>query len=80
MIQIERILYPTDFSALASHAARYASFLTNTSDASVHLLFVLDPHALVTENGGQARPEEFIEVCRDRLETTKQSTAVLTNI
>jgi len=41
MIQIERILAPTDFSAHAEHALRYACALAERLGADLHVLHVL---------------------------------------
>ncbi len=42
-IQVQRILWPTDFSALALHGARYARALRELFGAELHVIHVLAP-------------------------------------
>lgn len=42
MIQIQRILYPTDFSELAGHAVNYACSFADAFNAEIHVLHVVD--------------------------------------
>src|SRR3954464_1225444 len=44
MIELKRILLPTDFSYYAAHAARYACALSEQFGAELHLLHVLQEH------------------------------------
>lgn len=43
MIKLDRILSPTDFSELATHALRYACDLARTYRAELHVLHVVTP-------------------------------------
>jgi len=43
MVDIKRILLPTDYSELAAHAARHAQFLATAHGAEVHVLHVVVP-------------------------------------
>ena len=52
MINIERILCPTDFSEYAEHALQYACSLTERYNAELHLLHVLpDPATTIATYG-----------------------------
>ncbi len=42
MIQLQRILYPTDFSELSLYALRYARNFAETFSAELHVLHVVD--------------------------------------
>lgn len=42
MIKMQRILYPTDFSDLATHAVGYASSFADAFNAEIHMLHVVD--------------------------------------
>ncbi len=42
MIEIKRILHPTDFSASSAAAAGYAGFLAQQFGAELHLLYVIE--------------------------------------
>ncbi len=42
MIQIQRILYPTDFSDLAAHAVSYACSFAEAFNAEIHVIHVVD--------------------------------------
>lgn len=42
MIQLKRILAPTDFSEFSDHAMQYATELSSQFDAELHLLTVVD--------------------------------------
>lgn len=44
MIQLKRILFPTDFSKRAAEAALYACDFVETFGAELHLLHVIEPH------------------------------------
>lgn len=48
MINLNRILFPTDFSAYALEASKYACAFTEQFDAELHLLHVLETHASST--------------------------------
>ena len=41
MIQVNRVLHPTDFSAPSDHAARYACALADRFNAELHLLHIV---------------------------------------
>lgn len=48
MIQLKRILAATDFSEFSTNAVRYACELAEKFDAELHLLHVLEAHAVST--------------------------------
>jgi nucleotide-binding universal stress UspA family protein len=48
MIELKRILAPTDFSEYSGEAMRYACGLAEKFDAELHLLHVLEMHASST--------------------------------
>jgi universal stress protein A len=48
MIQLARILLPTDFSEFSSEATKYACALAEQFDAELHLLHVLEIHQSTT--------------------------------
>ena len=48
MIQLTRILLPTDFSEFSSEATNYACALAGQFDAELHLLHVLEVHQSAT--------------------------------
>lgn len=48
MIQIQRILLPTDFSDFAACAARYACAFAEGFQSELHLLHVLETHVIAT--------------------------------
>lgn len=48
MIQIRRILLPTDFSEFARCAARYACAFAEGFQSELHLLHVLETHVIAT--------------------------------
>ena len=51
MIDIKKILMPTDLSEYAHHALVYASELSSTFGATLHLIYVVDTEWLVTYGG-----------------------------
>jgi len=55
MIAIKKILMPTDLSEYSHHALTYASELSSTFGAALHLIYVVDTEWLVTY-GGVALP------------------------
>jgi len=52
MISLKRILVPTDFSDSSRSATRYACGLAEQFDAELHLLHVLETHAVSTPQFG----------------------------
>lgn len=57
MIQLKRILYPTDFSDFSLHAAKYAQSFARDYKAQLHALHVLEPyHAMAEVDGIADRP------------------------
>lgn len=48
MINLKRILYPTDFSEYSAEAGKYACAFAEQFDAELHLLHVLEIHASTT--------------------------------
>ncbi|MCC7424009.1 MAG: universal stress protein [Planctomycetaceae bacterium] len=48
MIQLQRILLPTDFSEFAASATRYACAFAEKFEAELHLLHVLETHVIAT--------------------------------
>lgn len=48
MIQLNRILLPTDFSKYSTEATKYACALAEKFDAELHLLHVLETHLSAT--------------------------------
>jgi nucleotide-binding universal stress UspA family protein len=59
MIQIKRILVPTDFSEYSRQALKYACALAERFSSELHLLNVVQPLALSTPYAG-ALPEEVM--------------------
>ena len=51
MIDVKKILMPTDLSEYARHALTYASELSSTFGATLHLIYVVDTEWLVTYDG-----------------------------
>jgi universal stress protein A len=51
-IRIQRILLPTDFSALSATATNYACELATKFDAELHLLHTLEIHPIATPDFG----------------------------
>ena len=54
MIQLKRILYPTDFSDFSLHAAKYAQSFASDYKAKLHVLHVLEPYYAVADVSGVA--------------------------
>ena len=52
MMNLQRILHPTDFSEHAAHALRYACELADRFDAELHLVHVLEVHVSSTPQFG----------------------------
>lgn len=62
MINISRILHPTDFSDNSKPALQYASELSRRFDAELHLLAVVDTRAFTgTATEPEFFPSEFID-------------------
>jgi nucleotide-binding universal stress UspA family protein len=57
MIHIERILYPTDFSSYSNQAYFHAVSLAKVHNASLTVLYVIDPEKTATPPGSD--PESF---------------------
>jgi nucleotide-binding universal stress UspA family protein len=73
MIQLKRILVPTDFSAPAGIALRYGCAFVETFDASLHLLHVImDPFLIPPAGEGYLPPPDYPQhlerVAREQLE------------
>lgn len=51
MIHIERILYPTDFSSYSNQAYFHAVSLAKAHNASLTILYVIDPEKTATPEG-----------------------------
>lgn len=73
MIQLKRILVPTDFSEPSGAALKYAKALADAFGASIHLLHVMeDPFINAPISEGYVPPahlfEEFERAARARLE------------
>ncbi len=72
MIQLSRILLPTDFSKYSAEATKYACALAEKFDAELHLLHVLETHLSATPEfaAGLALPtaiKENREICEQLL-------------
>jgi universal stress protein A len=76
VVKPERILWPTDFSPLSLHGARYARGFRDAFGAALHVIHVIPP-PLMPDLAGTMAPEvpvtfsdqEFIAACRGRLAT-----------
>jgi len=74
MIELKRILVPTDFSEPSAAAVKYAKAFAEAFGASLHVLHVLeDPFIFAPTSEGYAAPPEFYadmeKNARDRLGT-----------
>ncbi|MCE9529497.1 MAG: universal stress protein, partial [Planctomycetales bacterium] len=72
MIQLSRILLPTDFSKYSAEATKYACALAEKFDAELHSLHVLETHLSATPEfaAGLALPtsiKENREICEQLL-------------
>jgi nucleotide-binding universal stress UspA family protein len=72
MIQLSRILLPTDFSKYSAEATKYACALAEKFDAELHLLHVLETHLTSTPEfaAGLALPtpiKENSQACEQAL-------------
>lgn len=81
MIRLKSILWPTDFSACASQAQKYALALAEQFDAELHLLHVIhDPTVEVPEFGmGLAFPAYVENLPKRIAELEEQSINQLTH-
>lgn len=69
MIELKKILLPTDFSDNSNQALDYASALAQKFDAEIHLLHVLqDLIALIPEPGVALIPGDFHEELKQSAE------------
>ncbi len=76
VVEPQRILWPTDFSTLSLHGARYARGFRDAFGATLHVIHVIPP-PLMPDLAGTMAPEvpvtfsdqEFIAACRSRLAT-----------
>lgn len=63
MIEVKRILFPTDFSANSRAAQQYARELVERFDCALHVLHVLpDPAVFIPEPGALFVPPEVLTV------------------
>jgi nucleotide-binding universal stress UspA family protein len=81
MLQIQKILMPTDFSPAAVHALQWAADLARQFQATLLLLHVVPPSAYPLHNVGQLRGfpdlrEEILKRCREELQTAAKQAAV----
>jgi universal stress protein A len=75
-VRPERILWPTDFSTLALHGARYAHGLRDAFGAALHVIHVIPP-PLMPDLAGTLPPDvpvafsdqQFMSACQTRLAT-----------
>ncbi|MEA2064291.1 MAG: universal stress protein [Gemmatimonadota bacterium] len=69
MIQLDKILYSTDFGESAGEALQYAAMLASEYGAELHLIHVLSPYneGEVPPEEGFSRMEESVESCDARL-------------
>lgn len=75
VISPKRILWPTDFSPLALHGARYARAFRDLFNAELHVIHVIPPPfapdlsvTLPTEMPLAYADHELVDACRTRLE------------
>ncbi len=61
MIQINRILVPTDFSDCSRQATSYARELATRFASEIHLVTVVDPTPLVAASAGAPVPTSLLE-------------------
>jgi nucleotide-binding universal stress UspA family protein len=76
MIQLNRILVPTDFSEPSEHAARYAAELAKRYEAEIHCIHVSDIPAdlLATSTYYMTGPsEQFVDQVRDESRKSLES-------
>ncbi|MEK6642389.1 MAG: universal stress protein [Planctomycetota bacterium] len=73
MVQIRKILYPTDFSELSEHALRYALSFAESHRAELHVLHVVDEAYQYWMAMGPGAlpmgppPDEMLEIARKEL-------------
>ncbi len=73
MVQIRKILYPTDFSELSEHALRYALSFAESNRAELHVLHVVDEAYQYWMAMGPGAlpmgppPDEMLEIARKEL-------------
>ena len=74
LVSPKRILWPTDFSPLSLHGARYARAFRETYKAELHVVHVLAPPmtpdvsvALPAETSADYAEDELLNACRQRL-------------
>lgn len=74
IVKPKRILWPTDFSALSLHGARYARGFCEMFGAELHVLHVVSPLltpdfslTLPAEVPSQVAEEEVVQACRAHL-------------
>lgn len=75
IVRPQRILWPTDFSSLALHGARYARAFCEMFEAQMHVIHVVAPPitpdvsvSLATDVPSEYMDEEVLETCKRRLE------------
>ena len=76
MIQISRILVPTDFSELANFAVNYGVAIAEQFQAELHLLNVVDDHFVLHGEGQLVLPDRN-EFLRDLKATSTKELAKL---
>lgn len=75
MIQLRKILYPTDFSDLSLYALRYARNFAQTFEAELHVLHVVDEaYQNWVTMGPNTIPvgpstQEMVELAREQMQT-----------
>lgn len=71
MIKIERILFPTDFSAYAKHALKYALDLASERKAKLYILHVIPKLDISVVPGGATYP--FAKIYSDMEQEAKKN-------
>ncbi len=68
MINLGRILVPTDFSDCSQEAANYACELASRFGAEIHILHVLEPPTRAMPSPGAPLPEQLLADVREQAE------------
>ncbi|MBN2840858.1 MAG: universal stress protein, partial [Coriobacteriia bacterium] len=83
MIQIENILYPTDFSPCAEGAMRHAALLADWHQAHLHVVHVVGPDRRERVRDVEMRERRAVErlsaLCRETTTSARIITAVTTH-
>ncbi len=89
MIDVKRILFPTDFSESAEHAKTYACDLANRFDAQLHTIHIIHNAALEVPDFGMGLafpayvenlPKQRQELIQAALESLKKGMAEITSL